>query len=201
MRKTLDHYKLSCKEQRLELTKLQMQKVRLKALVDNFQNNNEEYIKIRNTVEEKVHNILSDRKMLLKLALLSLTESMRKDPDKYSTLIFNNTSSSTTSAADYNSQYHAISYGHQQYTSQDYPIEAYTSMLLEEAEKLYDKLAKELVDESISDYAYNILSSLPLLPPANEEQQGHPRQTTAANQSYMHTEEHKFIRSEIDNDG
>jgi hypothetical protein len=74
-------------------------------------------------------------------------------------------------------------------------------MLIEEAEKLYNKLVKELVDESISDYASNILSSLPLLPPANEEQQSHPRQTTAANQSYMHTEEHKFIRSEIDNDG
>ena len=41
MRKTLDQYKLSCKEQRLELTKLQMQKVRLEGLVDNFKNNNE----------------------------------------------------------------------------------------------------------------------------------------------------------------
>ena len=60
-----------------------MQKIKLEGLVDNFQNNNEEYIKIRNTVEEKVHSVLSDWKMLLKLALLSLTESMRKDPDKY----------------------------------------------------------------------------------------------------------------------
>ena len=60
MRKTLDHYKLSCKEQRLDLTKLQMQKVRLKALVDNFQNNNEERVKIRKTIEEKVRSILSD---------------------------------------------------------------------------------------------------------------------------------------------
>ena len=84
MRKTLDQYQLSCKEQKLELTKLQMQKVRLESLVDNFQNNNEEYNKIRHTAEEKVVSILSDKKMLLKLALLSLTESMRKDPDGYS---------------------------------------------------------------------------------------------------------------------
>ena len=71
-----------------------MQKVRVKDLVDNFQNDNEEYIKIRNTVEEKVHSVLSDKKMLLKLALLSLTESMRKDPDKYSALIYHNNISS-----------------------------------------------------------------------------------------------------------
>jgi hypothetical protein len=53
-----------------------MQKIRLECLVDNFQNNNEEYIKIRNTVEEKVHSVLSDRKMVLKLGPLSLVESM-----------------------------------------------------------------------------------------------------------------------------
>ena len=44
-------------------------------------------------------------------------------------------------------------------------------MLLEEAEKLYNKLVKELVDEIISDYASNISTSLPLLPPSNEEEQ------------------------------
>ena len=93
MRKTLDQYQLSCKEERLELTKLQMQKVRIQGLVDNFQNDNEEYIKIRNTVEEKVHSVLSDKKTLLKLALLSLAESMRKDQNKYSHLIYHNTPS------------------------------------------------------------------------------------------------------------
>jgi hypothetical protein len=63
--------------------------------------------------------------------------------------------------------------------------------------KLYDKLVKELVDESISDYGCSI--SLPLLPPANEEQQSHPRQTTAAIQSNMDTAESIFVQSEIDN--
>ena len=90
MRKTLDQQQLSCKEQRLELTKLQMQKVRLKALVDNFQNDNEEYVNIKKTVEEKVVSILSDAKPLLRMALLSLTESLRKDPSKYSSLIYHN---------------------------------------------------------------------------------------------------------------
>src|SRR6185437_7503957 len=61
MRKTLDQYQLSCKEERLELTKIQLQKVRLEGLVDNFQNNDEGYVKIRNTAEEKVVSILSDK--------------------------------------------------------------------------------------------------------------------------------------------
>ena len=43
-------------------------------------------------------------------------------------------------------------------------------------------------NESISDYAFGT-SSLPLLPPANEEQQSHHRQTTAAIESHMHTED------------
>jgi hypothetical protein len=87
-------------------------------------------------------------------------------------------------------------YGQQQYLSQ-----AYISMLIEEAEKLYNKIAKELGDEIRSYYAYSMLSSssIPLLSPSDEkEQQIHPRQTTASNQSYMHTEEPRFIRSEIE---
>jgi hypothetical protein len=72
-------------------------------------------------------------------------------------------------------------------------------VLLEEAEKLYNKLVKELVDESISDYAFST-SSLPVLSQSDEKNESHPRQTTAANQSYMHTEEHRFVRSEIDNE-
>ena len=87
------------------------------------------------------------------------------------------------------------SYGQQQ---QQYPSQDYIDMLLEEAEKLYNKLVKELVDESITDYAFSTSSLLlPLLPPP-EERQSHPRKTTAANQTHMHTEEHRFTQSEID---
>ena len=104
-------------------------------------------------------------------------------------LIYHNRSSKTPST-EYSGQY-----GQQEYRSPDY-----IDMLIEEAEKLYNKLAKELGDEFRSDYAYSISSpSLPLLSPSDEkERQSHPRQTTAAIQSYMYTEEHKFVQSEID---
>jgi hypothetical protein len=90
-------------------------------IVKHFENSNEVYyIKIRKTVEEKVISILSDAKPLLRIALLSLTESMRKDHDKYSRLLYHN---NTPSNADYNNQYYAASYtyGQQpQNRSQDY---------------------------------------------------------------------------------
>ena len=75
-------------------------------------------------------------------------------------------------------------------------------MLIEESEKLYTSLIKEWVDKIITDYTFSITSSsLPLLSPSDEkEQQSHPRQTTAAIQSHMHTAEHRFVQSEIDNE-
>jgi len=168
--------------------------MKLEAGVRHFENNNEEYAKIKKTVEDKVHGVLSDRRMVLKLALLSFTESMRKDQNKYSHLIYNNNTSSTasrTQATDYG----PASYGKQQ----QYPSQAYTDMLLEESEKLYNKLSKELVDESISDYDFSTASSLllPLLP-SPVERQSNP--TTTTNQTHTHTEEHRFTQSEINDD-
>jgi hypothetical protein len=166
MRKTLDSTRLDYEKEMERLRHLQQERVKQEAIVKHFENSNEGYIKIRKTAEEKVISILSDAKPLLRIALLSLTESMRKDPDKYSSLIYHN---STSSMGGYSGQYYSTdSYGQQeQYQSQDY-----ISMLIEEAEKLYNKLAKELVDESISNYVSSISSSspLPLLPPSNEHQ-------------------------------
>ena len=112
--------------------------------------------------------------MVLKLALLSLIESMKNDPGKYSHLIYNINTSSTpsrTQATDYDTD----SYGQQQ----QYPSQAYTDMLLQEAEKLYNKVTKGLGDEIISDYASSTSSSLlsPLLP-SSEERQSHTTTTT-----------------------
>jgi hypothetical protein len=194
MLKRLDSIRLDCEKELAQRDQLYQKRMKIEAAVRAFENNNEEYIKIRNTVEEKVHSVLSDKKTLLKLALLSLTDSMRKDSDKYSRLLYHN---NTPSNADYNNQCYAASYTYgqqQQHSSQDY-----IDVLIEEAEKLYNKLAKELGNESISDYAFST-SSLPVLSQSDEMNESHPGQTTATIQSHMHTEEHKSIRSEIDNE-
>ena len=66
---------------------LQQQRMKLEAVVRQFEKSNEGYIKIRKTVEEKVVSIFSNKRMLLNLATLSLIESMRNDPAEYGCLI------------------------------------------------------------------------------------------------------------------
>jgi len=58
-----------------------------------------------------------------------------------------------------------------------------------------------LVDEIISDYTFSITSSsLPVLSQPDEKNESHPRQTTESIQSHMHTAEHRFVQSDIDNE-
>jgi hypothetical protein len=61
---------------------------KMEAFVNNFRINDEEYMKVIKTIEE-VLRILSDKKLLLKLAVLSIVESIRNNPDKYISLISN----------------------------------------------------------------------------------------------------------------
>jgi hypothetical protein len=106
-------------------------------------------LKIHQTVKDKVGSILSDGKVLLRLALYSLIESIRNDPVKYGSLIYYNNMYSTT-----DSSYMYV--GRQQYvSSQDYFIEHYSAMLLNEAEKLYNKLVKDLTNRVICEIAFS----------------------------------------------
>jgi chromosome segregation ATPase len=119
MRNRLDSINLDCEKELAERDQLYQKRMKLQDLVRRFENNNEEYVNLTKKVEEKVHSILSDRTMVLKLALLSLIESMRNNPDKYNALIFCDTSRiQTTGYSDY---YDTGLYGQQQqYPSQDY---------------------------------------------------------------------------------
>jgi hypothetical protein len=165
-----DYVRSCCQIEISRMDRLYKKQRSLEGFVQFFEGNNETYLVIRKTVEEKVRSILSDGKMLLKLAILSLIETMRNNPDKFSSLLYHNVSSST---ADYSSQYYeSYMYGQKLYTSYNHDGEGSGAMLLEEAEKLYTKLAKDMVDEIINDYASSISSSsLPLLPSSNEHQQ------------------------------
>ena len=53
--------------------------------------------------------------------------------------------------------------------SKVYFTEDYVAMLSEDADKLFDKLAKDLVDETLSDYTVSKASAtLPMLPSMDE---------------------------------
>ena len=67
--KTLTSYRISCIRERREIEKLYNEKTNLKALVTRFKNNKEEYLnKIKQAAEEHVKSILTDSKLILKLA-------------------------------------------------------------------------------------------------------------------------------------
>jgi len=79
-------------------------------------------------------------------------ELIRKDPDKYSSLIYYNSASSSSKVIPYSPN----TYGQQlQYPSYDSFFDTYRTMLLHEAEKLYKKLLKEWTNGIISNYVSN----------------------------------------------
>jgi hypothetical protein len=153
-----DHIRLRCHTEEYKMNQQYEKRRSLERLVQFFEDNNETYLTIKKTVEEKVHSILSDGKMLIKLAVLSLVESMRNNPDKFSSLLYRNVPPSTT---EYSGQYYGYyMYEQKPYISYNHDGEASVAKILEEeAEKLYNKLAKETVDEIIDDYASSIASS------------------------------------------
>ena len=184
-----DHIRLRCHTEEYKMNQQYEKRRSLKRLVQLFEDNNETYLAIRKTVEVKVNGILSDGKMLLKLAILSLVESMRNNPDKFISLLYRNVPSSTT---DYSGQYSASydMYEQKPYMSYDHDGEVSAAMLLEEeAEKLYNRLAKEQVDEIIIDYASSTSSScLPLLTSSEHHQ------------LEIDKENGTFVQSDSDND-
>jgi hypothetical protein len=163
-----------------------MQKIRLEALVDDFQNNNEEYTKFTKAVEDKVVSVLSNVKVLLRYALLSITESARNYPERYRSIFYNMPSiidCYNTNGQDYAASYMYGGQIQQQYSSPNYNTEANISIIVDEAEKLYSKVVKDSINKVIIiDYTLS-KSSLPLLPPPNEEEQSHSSpKSTKANQ-------------------
>jgi hypothetical protein len=122
--------------------------------------------------------------------------------------------SSITDYYSSNDQDYTVSYTYglhiqqqRQCSSPDYNTEANIAVMIEEAEKLFNKLVKDCINKTITDYTFSkspLPSSLPLLPPSsNEEQQSHVRSSpTAANRNHAYREEYTFIQSEeIDNVG
>jgi hypothetical protein len=164
----LEQYESDCKERRLEIKNLNKECIASQELVNDFQNNNEEFIKIIKTVEDKVLGVLSNAKVLIRNALLSITESMRNNPERYRSIFYN-----MSSVTDYSGNGQDYMYGQQQQqnSSPDYDTEANAAMIVNEAEKLYNKLVRDCLHKIITDYSFSTSSSsLPLLPQSNEEQ-------------------------------
>jgi hypothetical protein len=144
----------SCEEEEAKINQLESEEIRLKRVVKRFKNNNE-YLKIKKIVEQRVTSILFDSKRLLRLSLVSLMESMIADPQKYSKLIYYSRSSSASNIDHHSTGYYYHIHGQQSYSSFDNFFEEYNSTLLEDAEKLYNKSTKECTEQIITEYSIN----------------------------------------------
>jgi hypothetical protein len=155
--KSFDNYCQLCQEQEVKLNDLQKKRLEAEALVREFENDYKGYLKIRNVVEEKVYDILSNNAILLKRTVACVIQSMRNSPGQYISLIRDNFSST-----NYNIPYHPF------YTN-GYNTQYIETILLNDAAKIYNDLAKNLVDEILSRYISSSQSSLPLRLPSDQD--------------------------------
>jgi hypothetical protein len=142
-RNALTSYRISCIRQRRKIEKLYNEKARLEALVTGFKNNNEDYLKIKQAAEEKVKDVLTNGKLILKFATFSVIESLRSSPELYNFVIHDNSNNTPIS---YGSNYpSSMLLGRQEQQQQSFN-DSYTVLILEEGEKLYNKLTTKLTN-------------------------------------------------------
>ena len=168
--KMLKWLETSCQEVEAKLDELEQKRIILNRLVKQFKENDEEYLMIKRTVQNKITNLLLDGKGILKVALNSLMESMRTDPQKYTDLINYNRNSSAGNVAWQSTRYNHIR-GQQSFACFDNFLEVYKTTLLKDAEKLYNKLIKEWTEQIITEYSMKNGSSQLFMPEKGRQQQ------------------------------
>jgi len=153
----LDSCILSCQQEEAKINESRKKRMKEENLVKHFENNNQEYIKITKTIEDKVLSTLLNTKALLGAAVLSIMESVRNNPDKFNSLIYYEyDKSSTTIIADhFNRQYYSshVYERRQGYFSANDYCKKDMNIIIEEGEKLFNKLARESKEEIINFYA------------------------------------------------
>src|SRR5215208_3928749 len=145
--KLLNSYRISCIRERREIGNLQNEKIRLEAIVTGFKNNNEEYLdKIKQAAYEEVRSVLNDSKLLLKFTTLSIIQSLRSNPELCNFVLYNTSSVVTASSATYGPNYPSLILSGRQHQQQQSFNDIYSALILEESEKLYNKLTTELTN-------------------------------------------------------
>jgi hypothetical protein len=139
----LNSFRMSCKRERREIENLYNEKAGIANLVAHFKNNNDEYLKIKQAAEEKIKDVLTNSKLILKFATFSVIESLRTNPELCNFIIYNN---SNKTAISYGPNCPSLVSEQRQQSFND----AYTALILEEAEKLYNGLATELTNRIIA---------------------------------------------------
>jgi hypothetical protein len=110
---------------------------------------------------------------------------MRNDPEKYSALVYHNNDKSSLSSTSRDNNSNQLDVRSRQITLpsppyDDYIIEGYKAIILEETEKLYnillDQLVCELINESVSKQSTGHIPSLPTLSLEGDDNKEHSEQ-------------------------
>lgn len=151
--KILNQYRSSCKEERLELARLGLQKEKLELIVKKFQNENEDFRKIKNIIKQTVELSLTNHRHVLKTAFLSVIDSCRRDPVKFNILYYNLLSSAATTTTETRltkfSKIDQYNFGlspdkQLYYQHKDAKDVAYWNVLVDAAEQFFGERIKEL---------------------------------------------------------
>jgi hypothetical protein len=162
----LNSLRISCERERIEIENLYNEKARIKNLVTHFKNNNEEYLKIKQGAEENVKSVLTDSKLLLKFAALSVIESLRSNPELCNFVIHDNSNNTPFS---YGSNYPSLMLSGRQQQQQLFN-DSYIALISEESEKLYNKLTTKLTNRIMAAAAGSTAIRTSSLPTANNRQ-------------------------------
>ena len=118
-----------------EITNLEKGKRRLETVVKTFRNSNE-YKKIKQIAEGETNNVLSKSKDLLNLAISSVIESVVRDPVRFNLLV--------------------IQCGDRHQKASRSFIDLCRALVLDEAQKLFDVMVRDLTDKIINEAALRI---------------------------------------------
>jgi translation initiation factor 2 beta subunit (eIF-2beta)/eIF-5 len=159
----LKSYTSSCERKRQEEESLNNEISRLQTLVTRFKSNNEEYLKIKSTGEDSLKNVLTDGKVLLHKAIFSIIETLRNGNNTSKNHLISFLAKEAITVSHYRDHNYVSSAskssasGVQQELAQY--IEDYINAILEEAEKLYNRMIKDLTDTIIDNTAFKMMSS------------------------------------------
>ena len=108
------------------------------------------YLKIKQTAEEKVRDVLINSKILLGFATVSVIESLRRNPESYNFVLNDISNNNDTDATYYGSNYLSLILpGRQLQLSSYVNNNICTTVILQEAENLYSKLTIKLPNDII----------------------------------------------------
>jgi hypothetical protein len=108
-----------------------LQKIKLENFLKDFQDNNIEYNKVKQVIQEEIEYILTDRRRLLRMAIQSVIELLRLDPQKFHAFYYNQSTI--------------------QPENDEEPA-------LVEAERLYEKMLENISNKAVTNLSDNISS-------------------------------------------